>query len=67
MVEYHSYETNKIYPNINPTLSDNQQFRLNQINEIKDCFLAEIKEREKGKRVKGLVNIMLFFIILTVY
>ena len=25
---------------------DNQQFRLNKINEIKDYFLAEIKERE---------------------
>ena len=29
----------------NPIL-DNQQFRLNKINEIKDYFLAEIKERE---------------------
>ena len=25
---------------------DNQQFRLNKINEIKDYFIAEIKERE---------------------
>ena len=25
---------------------DNQQFRLNKINEIKDHFIAEIKERE---------------------
>ena len=25
---------------------DNQQFRLNKINEIKDCFIAELKERE---------------------
>ena len=25
---------------------DNQQFRLNKINEIKEYFLAEIKERE---------------------
>ena len=25
---------------------DNQQFRLNKINEIKNCFIAEIKERE---------------------
>ena len=31
-----------IYPN----LSDRQQFRLNKINEIKDYFVAEIKERE---------------------
>ena len=32
-------------PNIYPNLND-QQFRLNKINEIKDQFLAEIRERE---------------------
>ena len=37
---------NNIYPNLSPTLSNNQQFRLNRINEIKDYFVAEIKERE---------------------
>ena len=35
-------ETRNIYPNLN----DQQQFRLNKINEIKDYFVAEIKERE---------------------
>ena len=31
---------------------NNQQFRLNKINEIKDYFIAEIKERElMGKRL----------------
>ena len=39
-------ETNNIYPNLSPTLSNNQQFRLNRINEIRDYFIAEIKERE---------------------
>ena len=29
-----------------PNLNDQQQFRLNKINEIEDYFLAEIKERE---------------------
>ena len=28
------------------TLIDQQQFRLNKINEIKDYFVAEIKERK---------------------
>ena len=28
------------------TLLNNQQFRLNKINEIENCFVAEIKERE---------------------
>ena len=32
-------------PNIYPNLND-QQFKLNKINEIKDYFIAEIKERE---------------------
>ena len=36
-----------MYPNLNAVLlSDQQQFRLNKINEIKDYLVAEIKERE---------------------
>ena len=46
MAERNSYETNNIYPNLSPSLSNNQQFRLNRINEIRDYFAAEIKERE---------------------
>ena len=42
MVEYRSIERPNIYPNLN----DQQQFRLNKINESKDYFIAEIKERE---------------------
>ena len=42
MVECNSIEAPNIYPNLN----DQQQFRLNKINEIKDYFVAEIKERE---------------------
>ena len=37
-----SHETPNIYPN----LHDQQQFRLNKIHEIKDYFVAEIKEKE---------------------
>ena len=33
-------------PNIYPNISNEQQFRLKKINEIKDNFLAEIRERE---------------------
>ena len=39
-------ETNNIYPNFSPSLSNNQQFRLNRINKIRDYFVAEIKERK---------------------
>ena len=46
MAECNSHETHNIYPNLGVSLSDQQQFRLNKINEIKDYFVAEIKERE---------------------
>ena len=39
-------ETNNIYPSLSPILSNNQQFRLNRINEITDYFVAEITKRE---------------------
>ena len=47
MAECNSYETNNVnmYPNLSSNLSDHQQFRLNKINEIRDYFIAEIKER----------------------
>ena len=40
MIEYNSYETHNIYPNLN----DQQQFRLK--NGVKDYFVAEIKKSE---------------------
>ena len=39
MVECNSIKASNIYPN----LSDQQQFRLNKVNEVKDYFIAEIK------------------------
>ena len=42
MVEDNSIECNSVeISNLN-----NQQFRVNKINELKDYFIAEIKERE---------------------
>ena len=51
MAEHDSHETPNMYPNLNAVpvtaaLNDQQQFQLNKINEIKDYFVAEIKERE---------------------
>ena len=44
MTECKSYETHKIYPNLNAIiLNKQQQFRLNKIKEIKD---VKIKESE---------------------
>ena len=51
-----SHETHNIYPNLSETLlstallniplNDQEHFRLNKINQIKNCFVPEIKERE---------------------
>ena len=42
MAVCNSMEVHNKYPNFN----DQQQFRLNKINKIKDYFVAEIKESE---------------------
>ena len=61
MTEFNYIECSNIYPNLGVPLnsiplnaiplnviplSNEQQFRLKKINEIKDYFVAEIKERE---------------------
>ena len=43
-------DSHNMYPDLNAipltvNISDDQQFRLNEINEIKDYFIAEIRER----------------------
>ena len=38
--------SHNVYPNLSVTPSNEQQFRRNKINEVKDYFIAEIKERE---------------------
>ena len=40
------HKTPNMYPNLSANISNDQQFRLNKINEIKDYFIAEIRERE---------------------
>ena len=40
-----SHEIPNMHPNLNTPPND-QHFRLNKINEFKDYFIAEIKERE---------------------
>ena len=45
--------TKCIYPNLSTTPSNEQQLRLNKINEIKDYFVAEIKERAMSKRLSN--------------
>ena len=38
--------SHNIYPNLGVNPSNEQQFSLNKTNEIKDYFIAEIRERE---------------------
>ena len=51
MDKYNSFEhdfhkTSNMYPNLSENIWNEQQLRLNKINEIKDYILAEIRERE---------------------
>ena len=51
MAECDFHEKNNMHPNLSVTLlNDQQQFRLNKINEIKDYFVSAIKERELMSR-----------------
>ena len=45
-IEHDFYKTPNMYPNLSANISNEQQRRLNEINEIKDYFLAVIRERE---------------------
>ena len=44
MADFH--ETSNMYPILNIPPNDQEHFRLNKVNEIKDYFVAEIKKRE---------------------
>ena len=63
MVECNSHETNNMYSNFNAiSLNDQQQFRLNNINEIKGYSVAEIKERElMSKRLSKYITSFDYF------
>ena len=45
-IECDLHETPNIYPNLSANISNDEQFRLNKINEIKDYFIAKIRKRE---------------------
>ena len=67
-IKHNSVERFNIYPNLIAArlneipLSDQQHFRLNKINEIKDYFVAEIKERElMSKRLRKYIAFCHYF------
>ena len=45
-VEHDFNKTPNIYLSLNATASNDQQLKLNKIDQIKDYLLAEIRERE---------------------
>ena len=70
-IERSSVERPVIYTNLYATLlneiplSDQQHFRLNKINEIKDYFVAEIKKRElMSKKLNKYIAILIILISL---
>ena len=50
-IERDFQETPNMHPNLSANISNDQQFRLNKINEIKDYFIAEIRERELMSKI----------------
>ena len=66
-IECNSHETHNIYPNLGvllraTLLSNQQQFRRKKINEIKDYFVDEIKERElMSKRLSKYIASLDYF------
>ena len=49
-------------PSMDPNSNDQQQFRLNKINEVKDYFIAEIRERElMGKTLSDYITSFDYF------
>ena len=60
MARSNSIECNSIEGNLIECNLNNQQFIINKINEIKDFFIAEIKERELMSKI---VNTLLVLII----
>ena len=45
-IQHDFHKIPNMYRNLNANILNEQQFRLNKISEIKDYFLAEIRERE---------------------
>ena len=63
MVDCDSHETSNMYPNLSGNPSSNQQqFGLKKVNEIKDYFVADIKERElMSKRLSKYIAFFYYF------
>ena len=56
MVEHNSIETHSIYPNLSATPLNAIPLRLNEINEFKDYFVAEIKKNRINEQIKYIAS-----------
>ena len=66
-IECNSFKTHDVYSDLGVSLTDQEQFRLNKINEIKNYFVAEIKEREiKSKRLSKYIACCDYFVKLSI-
>ena len=63
MFKMEDCNSHDMYPNLRATPSNEQQFRLNKINEIKDYFIAEIKERELTSKNLSKCKLLLSILI----
>ena len=63
MVDCDSHETSNMHPNLSGNPSSNQQqFGLKKVNEIKDYFVADIKERKlMSKRLSKYIAFFYYF------
>ena len=68
-IKYNLNETLNIYPNLNAIpLNGQQQFSLNKINEIKDYFVADNKERKlMGIRLSKYIASFDYFVLSVTY
>ena len=46
-IEHNLHKTPNMYPMLSANTSNDQQFRLNKVNEMKYYFIAEIREKER--------------------
>ena len=61
-IKHDFHKTPNMYPNLNANISDEQRFRLNKIIEIKDYFLAQIRERELiSKNISNYIAFLDYF------
>ena len=67
-IEHDFNKKPNMYPNLNANISNEQQLKLNKINQIKDYLLAKIRERELiNKNLSKYIALLFLLSILVNY